>query len=103
MLILQKPRRANGSNIAGAVTDLQISRQGHVDLLSIWSDAVEQEGVVQRAVPHCLKAVESPEGKNHNMFSSRQKRATDSHSTYFYEMLDSQILGFVCIQQRFIL
>lgn len=42
--------------------DLQICRQGHVDLLSIRSDSVEQEGVVQGAVPHCLEAVESPEG-----------------------------------------
>lgn len=44
------------------MTDLQICRQGHVDLLSIWSDSVEQEGVVQGAVPHCLETVESPEG-----------------------------------------
>lgn len=43
------------------MTDLQIRRQGHVDLLSIWSDSIEQEGVVQRAVPHRLKAIESPE------------------------------------------
>lgn len=42
----------------GWEADLQVGRQGHVDLLPVWSDAVEQERVVQRAVPHGLKAVE---------------------------------------------
>lgn len=47
-----------------AVADLQICGQGHVDFLSIGSDSVEQEGVVQGAVPHRLKAIESPERKD---------------------------------------
>lgn len=42
-------------------TDLKICRQSHVNLLPIRSDSVQQQGVVQRAVPHSLEAVESPE------------------------------------------
>lgn len=43
------------------LTDLKICRQSHVNLLPIRSDAVQQQGVVQWAVPHSLEAVESPE------------------------------------------
>lgn len=43
------------------LTDLKICRQSHVNLLPVRSDSVQQQGVVQRAVPHSLKAVESPE------------------------------------------
>lgn len=52
----------NTNKTVRAVTDLQICRQSHVDLLSIRSDSVEEEGVMQGAVPHCLEAVESPDG-----------------------------------------
>lgn len=45
---------------AAGKTDLQVCRQSHVNLLPVRSDSVEQEGVVQRAVPHRLKAVEGP-------------------------------------------
>lgn len=55
------------------MTDLQVRRQGHVDLLSIRSDSVEQEGVVQRAVPHSLKTIEGPERKEENNIDSSAK------------------------------
>lgn len=38
---------------------LQVSREGHVDLLSVGGHPVQKKGVVQRAVPDSLKAVES--------------------------------------------
>lgn len=45
---------------AAGKTDLQVRRQSHVNLLPVRSDSVEQEGVVQRAIPHRLEAVEGP-------------------------------------------
>lgn len=36
---------------------LQICRQCHVDLLSIWGHSVEQQGVMHGAVPACFKSV----------------------------------------------
>lgn len=43
------------------LTDLEICGQSHVNLLAIRSDSVQQQRVVQGAVPHSLEAVESPE------------------------------------------
>lgn len=43
------------------LTDLQICGQSHVNLLAIRGDSVQQQGVVQGAVPHSFEAVESPE------------------------------------------
>ena len=41
-------------------TNLQVGGQGHVDLLSVRGDPVEEQRVVQRAVPYRLKPVERP-------------------------------------------
>lgn len=40
--------------------DLQIGREGDVDLLSVGGDPVQKQRVVHGAVPRCLKAVEGP-------------------------------------------
>lgn len=41
-------------------TDLQVGRQSHVNLLPVRGDSVQQQRVVQRAVPHGLEAIEGP-------------------------------------------
>lgn len=71
------------------MTDLQIRRQGHVDLLSIWSDSIEQKGVVQRAVPHRLKTIESPEGENQSL------QLIDSCCFLFFKVSALQTTEFV--------
>ena len=56
--------------------NLQISRQGDVDLLPIGSDSVQEKRVVHGAVPCCLKSVERPE---------REKKTKRRHwSTCFF-------------------
>jgi len=40
---------------------LKIGREGDVNFLSIWSDTVQQKGVVHGAIPCYLKAIKCPE------------------------------------------
>lgn len=47
------------------VSNLQVSRKGHIYLLSIWCHSIEEKGVMQGAIPNCFKPIESP-GKKYS-------------------------------------
>lgn len=84
------------------MTDLQIRRQGHVDLLSIRSHSVQEEGVVQGAVPHCLEAVESPKVENRKMFSHQHTYSEINLHCFFFFLSQcfTKFVGCVWIQQQ---
>lgn len=60
------------------MSHLQVSRKGHVDLLSIRCHSIEEEGVVQGTIPNCLKPVESS-GKKYSKSSIVRVPLQPSH------------------------
>lgn len=56
--LIEKEDRPEG---ARSSLYLQVGREGHVDLLPVRRDSVQEQRVVHGAVPGCLEAVEGPE------------------------------------------
>lgn len=68
-------------------SNLQVSRKGHIYLLSIRRHAIEEKGIMQGAIPNCFKPIESP-GKKYNKSSTVGSSASLSSVSAKHFFLD---------------
>ena len=75
-----KQRSIDSTVAASTQLYLNVSGDGHVDVLPVGRHAVQQWGVMQGAVPGCLKLEKHPETHTHFFLFSRSPKESSSAS-----------------------